>query len=115
MAKASNIGSTWRVPWKWIPAITAITTLVIQTFCAICTDGSFSAAHCATACRRESWSALTTALDGDICTRRPNLRRLVRIPPETQDVITFRHIGHFHLIHNAEIELLKLVFFWCAS
>lgn len=51
---------------------------------------------------------------GHIRADTPNLRALLRIPAETKDVFSRRHMGNVNLVDNAEIECLIYKLVACA-
>lgn len=113
MSEACHVrGIRWIVTGQCVPTISAITSLSIQTCCAICADGD--TASVTTICGCERFGGWPTALNGHIGTIRPDLICLLGIPTETDNIITGRHIGYVHLVHYAKIEIKLLELLWGA-
>merc|ERR1712232_507905 len=99
------------ISWKWFPTVSTSATAVIDTACAIGTDTTCNATRSAALSLHEGFSWPTRLLNGHITTLIPNLRGLLRIPPKTDRVFTFRDIGHLNFVHDAEIEIVSAKLF----
>jgi len=106
MPKARDGRYTWGIAFQWLPAIGAITSLVMEAPCAIRTDSTLHTTMSTSLGWSERLGALTAGLDRHITTRVPDLRGLLRFPTEAQDVVPSRNIRDTHPVHYAKVEVL---------
>jgi len=96
----------WIVASKLVPTVGTLAGLVIRALCAVrASKLHVWATDVTTSCRCEWLCSLTACLDRHICTRGPYLICLLRLPTETDHVITRWYIRNLHPVHNTKVEI----------